>query len=278
MLGIGDILILGLERHMTTSAPFITEIAGGIATVTLQRPEIHNAFDDDLVARLTRELQGLSRDTVVRVVILASTGKSFSAGADVNWMQRMAEFGQEENLEDAKALAGLMFTLASLRKPTIAAVQGAAFGGGVGLVAACDIAIAAREAQFALTEVKLGILPAAIGPYVVSAMGPRLATRYMLTGERFDAERAVEIGLVTEVTEKDNVLPRAKEFAALLMENGPRAMAEVKNLVRYVVGHERNEALMAQTAGHIARVRASGEGREGLAAFLEKRKPSWVRK
>lgn len=263
---------------MTTSAPFITEIAGGIATVTLQRPEIHNAFDDDLVARLTREFQGLSRDTVVRVVILAATGKSFSAGADVNWMKRMAEFGQEENLEDAKALAGLMFTLASLRKPTIAAVQGAAFGGGVGLVAACDIAIAAREAQFALTEVRLGILPAAIGPYVVSAMGPRMATRYMLTGERFDAERAVEIGLVTEVTDKDNVLPRAKEFAAMLMDNGPRAMAEVKNLVRYVVGHERNEALMAQTAGHIARVRASSEGREGLTAYLEKRKPSWVRK
>ncbi len=263
---------------MSTSAPFITEIAGGIATVTLQRPEIHNAFDDELVARLTREFQGLSRDTVVRVVILASTGKSFCAGADVNWMKRMAEFGQEENLEDAKALAGLMFTLASLRKPTIAAVQGPAFGGGVGLVAACDIAVAAEQAEFALTEVKLGILPAAVGPYIVSAMGPRQATRYMLTGERFGAARAVELGLVTEVTDKDNVLPRAREFAGMLMENGPRAMGEVKNLVRYVVGHERNEALMAQTAGHIARVRASSEGREGLAAFLEKRKPSWIRK
>ncbi|PIW27028.1 MAG: enoyl-CoA hydratase [Rhodospirillales bacterium CG15_BIG_FIL_POST_REV_8_21_14_020_66_15] len=263
---------------MNTSAPFITEIAGGIATVTLRRPEIHNAFDDDLVMRLTRELQGLGRDTVVRVVILASTGKSFSAGADVNWMKRMAEFGQEENLEDAKALAGLMFTLHNLRKPTIAAVQGSAFGGGVGLVAACDIAVAAREAQFALTEVKLGILPAAVGPYVISAMGARQATRYMLTGERFDAARAVEIGLVTEVTDQDNVLPRAREFAEMLLDNGPRAMAEVKNLVRYVVGHERDEALMAQTAGHIARVRASDEGREGLAAFLERRKPNWVRK
>ena len=179
---------------MNTSAPFITEIAGGIATVTLQRPEIHNAFDDDLINRLTREFQGLGRDTVVRAVVLAAKGKSFSAGANVNWMKRMAEYGQEENLEDAKALAGLMFTLASLRKPTIAAVQGSAFGGGVGLVAACDIAIAAREAEFALTEVKLGILPAAVGPYVVSAMGPRQATRYMLTGERFNAERAAEIG------------------------------------------------------------------------------------
>jgi methylglutaconyl-CoA hydratase len=263
---------------MNTSAPFITEIAGGIATVTLQRPDIHNAFDDELIQRLTRELQGLSRDSVVRVVILASTGKSFSAGANVNWMQRMAEYGQEENLEDAKAMAGLMFTLASLRKPTIAAVQGAAYGGGVGLVAACDIAVAAHEAQFALTEVKLGILPAAIGPYVVAAMGPRQATRYMLTAERFDAARAVEVGLVTEVTECDNVLPRAREFAEMLLDNGPRAMAEVKNLVRYVGGAERNEALMAQTAGHIARVRASNEGREGLAAFLEKRKPNWVRK
>ncbi|MEQ8226523.1 MAG: enoyl-CoA hydratase-related protein [Rhodospirillales bacterium] len=263
---------------MNTSAHFITEIAGGIATVTLQRPEVHNAFDDELINRLTRELQGLSRDTVVRVVILASTGKSFSAGANVDWMQRMAEYGHEENLEDAKALAGLMFTLASLRKPTIAAVQGSAYGGGVGLVAACDIAIAAHEAEFALTEVKLGIIPAAIGPYVISAMGPRQASRYMLTGERFDALRAEELGLVTEITDKDKVLPRAKEFAELLLHNGPRAMAEVKNLVRYVVGHERNEALMAQTAGHIARVRASGEGREGLAAFLEKRTPNWVRK
>ncbi len=263
---------------MNTSAPFITEIAGGVATVTLQRPEVHNAFDDELVARLTRELQGLSRDTVVRVVILAATGKSFSAGANVNWMKRMAEFGQEENLEDAKSLAGLMFTLNSLRKPTIAAVQGSAFGGGVGLIAACDIAIAAEDAQFALTEVKLGVLPAAVGPYVISAMGARQATRYMLTGERFDAARAMEVGLVTEVTTRDNVLPRAKEFAAMLMDNGPRAMGEVKNLVRYVVGHERDEALMAQTAGHIARVRASTEGREGLAAFLEKRKPNWVRK
>ncbi len=263
---------------MNTSAPFITEIAGGIATVTLQRPEIHNAFDDDLINRLTREFQGLGRDTVVRAVVLAAKGKSFSAGANVNWMKRMAEYGQDENLEDAKALAGLMFTLASLRKPTIAAVQGSAFGGGVGLIAACDIAVAAREAEFALTEVKLGVLPAAVGPYVVSAMGPRQATRYMLTGERFNAERAAEIGLITEVVDQGQVLPRALEFAEILKNNGPRAMAEVKNLVRYVVGHERDEALMAQTAGHIARVRASSEGREGLAAFLEKRTPNWVRK
>lgn len=263
---------------MNSSAPFITEIAGGIATVTLKRPEIHNAFDDELINRLNRELQGLGRDPVVRVVILASTGKSFSAGADVNWMRRMAEFGQEENLEDAKALAGLMFTLYSLRKPTVAAVQGSAFGGGVGLVAACDIAVAATEAKFALTEVKLGIIPAAVGPYVISALGPRQATRYMLTGERFGAERARELGLVHEVLEPDQVLPRAKELAGVLLENGPRAMAEVKNLVRYVHGHEIDEALMAQTAGHIARVRASNEGREGLAAFLEKRKANWVRK
>ena len=263
---------------MSTSAPFITEIAGGIATVTLNRPEIHNAIDDDVIARLTREFQGLGRDHVVRVVILAATGKSFCAGADVNWMRRMADFGSDENMEDAKALAGLMFTLGSLRKPTIAAVQGSAYGGGVGMIAACDMAVAAHEAQFALTEVKLGIIPAAVGPYVVAALGPRQATRYMLTGERFSAERALEIGLVNEVTAKDDVLPRARALAEMLLENGPRAMGEVKNLVRYVLGHERNEALTAQTAGHIARVRASSEGREGLAAFLEKRKPNWVRK
>lgn len=262
----------------TTSAPFITEIAGGVATVTLSRPELHNAIDDDVIARLTRELQGLGRDQVVRVVILAATGKSFCAGADINWMKRMAEYGAEENLEDAKALAGLMFTLGSLRKPTIAAVQGSAFGGGVGMIAACDIAIAARDAEFALTEVKLGIIPAAVGPYIVTALGPRQATRYMLTGERFGAERAKELGLVHEVADRAEVLPMAKSLAQKLLENGPRAMGEVKNLVRYVIGHELNEALAAQTAGHIARVRASNEGREGLAAFLEKRKPNWIRK
>lgn len=262
----------------TSSAPYITEIAGGVATVTLTRPDIHNAIDDDLIARLTREFQGLSRDQVVRVVILAATGKSFCAGADINWMKRMAEYGAEENLEDAKALAGLMYTLGSLRKPTIAAVQGSAFGGGVGLIAACDIAIAAKDAEFALTEVKLGIIPAAVGPYIVSALGPRQATRYMLTGERFGADRAKELGLVHEVADKADVLPMAKTMAQLLLQNGPRAMGEVKNLVRYVIGHELNEALMAQTAGHIARVRASHEGREGLSAFLEKRKPNWVRK
>lgn len=262
---------------MSTSAPFITDIQGSTATVTLNRPEIHNAFDDQLIRRLTQEFQGLGQDQVVRVVILAATGDSFCAGADINWMRRMADYDHEGNLEDAKSLSGLMFTLASLRKPTIAVVQGPAFGGGVGLVAACDLAIASTDAKFALTEVKLGIVPAAVGPYVVSAIGPRQASRYMLTGEVFDAARALEIGLVNEVVDADQVMDRARQFADMLLENGPRAMGEVKNLIRYVDGRARDEALMAQTAGHIARVRASQEGREGLAAFLEKRKPSWKR-
>lgn len=262
---------------MNTSAPFITEMSGGIATITLNRPEVHNAFDDDVVRRLTREIQGLAQSTVIRAVVMASTGPSFCAGADINWMRRVADYDQEENLEDAKALAGLNFALSSLRKPTIAAVQGNAFGGGVGLIAACDIAIAVDSAEFALTEVTLGIIPAAIGPYVVSAIGPRQAARYMLTGERFDARRAMEIGLITEVVAADGLTARVGEFTEMLLANGPRAMGEVKNLIRYVDGRMTDEALMAQTAGHIARVRASQEAREGLAAFLEKRKPDWRR-
>ncbi|MEK9671432.1 MAG: enoyl-CoA hydratase/isomerase family protein [Rhodospirillaceae bacterium] len=263
---------------ITTSAAIITDIQGAVATVNLNRPELHNALDDEVISRLTRELQVLGQDQVVRVVILTGAGASFCAGADVKWMRRMADKDHDGNLEDAKSLAGLMFTLANLRKPTIAAVNGPAYGGGVGLVAACDIAVAGTNAKFALTEVKLGIIPAAVGPYVLAAMGTRQASRYMITGEKIDAARALEVGLVTEVVENDDVMDRAREFASMLLENGPRAMAEVKNLVRYVDGRARDEALMAQTAGHIARIRASNEGREGLAAFLEKRKPSWHRK
>lgn len=261
---------------MTSSAPYVTEIAGGVATVTLSRPEVHNAFDDDLIRRLTLELQGMDRDPVVRVVVLAAEGKSFSAGADLNWMKRVAEFSREENIEDARGLAGLMAALAQLSKPTIAQVQGSAFGGGVGLIAACDIAIAARGAVFSLTEVKLGIVPAAIGPFVINAMGARQAMRYMLTAERFDADRACELGLVHEVVEADDLAPRVRAIADMLLANGPRALGEVKNLVGYVVGNPVDETLMAQVAGHIARVRASAEGREGMAAFLEKRDPNWI--
>lgn len=264
---------------MITSAPYITEIAGnGIATITLRRPDVHNAFDDRMISRLTLELLGLGRDPVIRVVVIAAEGKSFSAGADLNWMKRSVDFTPDENLEDAQALTGLMKTLHDLKKPTIAAVQGNAFGGGVGLIAACDIVVASEAAKFALTEVKLGIIPAAISPYLISAMGPRQAKRYMLTGEAMTAAEARHVGLVHEVVAQDQVGPRAQELAELLLRNAPRAMAEVKNLVGYVAGHPINETLVAQLAGHIARVRAGQEGQEGISAFLEKRKPAWIKK
>ena len=263
---------------MDTSAPYVTEIAGnGIATITLRRPDVHNAFDDDMIKRLTLELMGLGRDPVVRVVVLAAEGKTFCAGADLNWMKRSAGFSYEENLGDAHALATLMKTLYEIRKPTVAAVQGNAFGGGVGLMAACDIVVAAESAKFALSEVKLGIIPAAISPFVFAAMGPRQARRYMLSAEVMDAQTARDLGLVHEVVPDGAAFDRASEFASLMLKNGPCALAEVKNLARYVAGHPVDETLVAQTSGHIARVRYSDEGQEGITAFLEKRKPNWIK-
>lgn len=262
----------------TSSASFLTEVSDGIATVILNRPEIHNAFDDALIRRLTLEFQGLGQNPAVRVVVLAAEGKSFSAGADLNWMRRVADYDHNENVEDARALAGLMRTLFELRKPTVAAVQGSAFGGGVGLISSCDVVVAAETAKFALTEVKLGIVPVAISPFVIQAMGPRHARRYMLSGERFDAATAREIGLVHEVRPREEVRARALEVAQAMLDNSPQAMAEVKDLFGYVPGAPVNDELIERVAQHIARVRASAEGREGLSAFLEKRKPSWIRR
>jgi methylglutaconyl-CoA hydratase len=250
--------------------------ARGIARVTLDRPAVHNAFDDALIAELTQAFRSLDGDDRVRVVVLAGAGKSFSAGGDLNWMKRMAGYGMAENLRDAEGLGALMVTLDRLAKPTVALVQGAAYGGGVGLVACCDIAIAAASAKFCLSEVKLGLIPAVISPYVVRAMGARAARRYFLTAEVFDAETARRLGLVHEVAPADGLEAAAAPIVDALVQAGPRAKAAAKALIARVAGAPIDDALIADTARRIAEIRATDEGREGVGAFLEKRKPRWT--
>ncbi len=256
----------------------LTEVAAdGTATLTLNRAEVHNAFDDTLIAELGEALDALQADADVRVVVLTANGRSFSAGADLNWMQRMAEYSHEENVADATAAAELMYKLSRLAKPTLALVQGAAYGGGVGLVACCDIAVAADTAVFCLTEVRLGLIPAVISPYVVEAVGVRAARRYFQTAERFDAHEALRLGLVHEVVSPAE-LPRARErIVGALAQGGPQALTAAKELIEAVKHRPADAALVKDTATRIAARRASAEGREGVSAFLQKRAPSWRR-
>ncbi|NQV83859.1 MAG: enoyl-CoA hydratase/isomerase family protein [Rhodospirillales bacterium] len=253
----------------------LTKISGGRATVTLNRPDVHNAFDDVLMGRLIAELQALERNPSVRAIVLAAAGKSFSAGADLKWMQRMAGYTEAENLADAQVLAELMRALNGLSKPTIARVQGAAFGGGVGLIACCDIAVAVDTAKFTISEVKLGLIPAVISPYVVAAIGERQARRYVLSAERFDANEACRIGLVHSVVAAEGLDTAVDEFVSAICANGPDAVAEAKKMIADVARRPIDDGLIMDTAARIARIRVSPEGREGLAAFLEKRKPGW---
>ncbi len=247
-----------------------------VALVALARPEVHNAFDETLIAELTHALQGLDGDAAVRAVILLGQGRSFCAGADLNWMKKMAGYRRAENLADATALAAMLRTLHRLSKPTIARVHGPAFGGGVGLVACCDFAFAAQDATFSLSEVKLGLIPATIGPYVVEAMGARHARRFFLSGERFTAAEAFRVGLVHDICPFDELDARINELLGALLVAGPRAQAEAKALVRAIGARPIDDALIADTAERIARVRGSPEGKEGVAAFLDKRSPAWV--
>lgn len=253
-----------------------TDIADGVATVRMNRPEVHNALDDAMIAELSDTLVALGNTPDARVIVLAGAGRSFSAGADLDWMRRMAENTREENLAGARRLAFLLRSLNELPKPTIARVQGAAFGGALGLISACDIAIAADAASFALSEARLGIIPAVISPYVVAAIGPRHARRFMLTGERFGAEEAQRIGLVHQVIAADALDAAVGEAAGALLQAGPAAQAAAKRLVADVAGRPVDDALVEETARRIAEIRASAEGREGIAAFLEKRRPGWV--
>jgi methylglutaconyl-CoA hydratase len=252
------------------------ELTGPVATIWMNRPDLHNAFDEILIAELTAACLALDEDQDVRVVILAGRGKSFSAGADLNWMKRAANNGLDDNLNDARALARMLRTLAEMQKPTIARVQGAALGGGMGLAAACDIAVASTKAMFATSEVKFGIIPSAISPYVLRAIGARQASRYFQSAERIDAQRAREIGLVHEAVEADQLDAKVQEIVDALLQGGPLALAAAKDLIRAVAGQPINQTLVEETAHRIAHLRATPEAREGIAAFLEKRSPNWI--
>ncbi len=261
------------------TAPLSVARERAVAVVRLERPQLHNAFDAGLIASLTDALAGLGADDAVRVVVLAGAGPSFSAGADLNWMRGMAAAGEAENREDALALARLMRTLNELPKPTVARVHGAAFGGGVGLVACCDIAIGLSGAKFGLTESRLGLLPAVISPYVIAAIGPRQARRWFATAEMFDAAEAHRIGLLHEVAADIDALDRAVERqVALLLKAGPVASAAAKQLVREVALQTDSDLLDRLNADRIAALRVSPEGQEGLSAFLDKRAPAWTAK
>ena len=248
-----------------------------IARVALNRPEIHNAFDDRLISDLTSALLKLENDAHVRAIVLTGNGTSFSAGADLNWMRAMAKASQMDNRADAERLAALMRTLNFLAKPTIARVNGAAYGGGVGLLACCDIAIAIDTAKFGLTEVKLGLVPAVISPYVVAAIGVRHARRLFVGGEIFGAADAARIGLVHQITCADKLDENVERMAHAVLKGGPAAQREAKLLALRIGGMapETAQSIDVENAALIAALRVSPEGQEGLAAFLEKRAPQW---
>src|SRR5579885_3288305 len=250
--------------------------AQGVSTLTLNRAEKHNAFDDAVIAELTAKLKQLDQDDAVRVVVLTGAGRTFSAGGDLGWMRSMATFSEKENMDDALKLAELMDVLDSMGKPTIAKVNGPAYGGGVGLVACCDIAICTEAAKFALTEVRLGLIPAVISPYVIAAIGERQARRYFLTAEAIEAREAYHMGLVHEVVTPDILDETVDMLTANLLKGGPKALLAAKRFIAEQSSSDR-KALKKKTAQLIAELRTSEEGQEGLTAFLEKRNPDWIK-
>ncbi|ABM96311.1 enoyl-CoA hydratase/isomerase family protein [Methylibium petroleiphilum] len=249
--------------------------SAAVARVTLCRPDVRNAFNDEIITALTQAFRALDADDTVRVVVLAAEGPAFCAGADLHWMRRMADYTRAQNLDDAAGLAQMLRSIAGCRKPTIARVQGDAYAGGVGLVAACDLAVAVDTAQFCLSEVKLGLVPATIGPYVVRAMGPRAAQRYMLTAERFDATTAQRTGLLHEVAPAEALDAAVQALVDALLAASPQALATGKRLLHEITGAPLDAALIARTVEFIADARASDDGREGVQAFLGKRRPRW---
>lgn len=252
------------------------ELKEQIATVWLNRGHLRNAFDDTVIAELTQAFTRLGQDDGVRAIVLAARGPAFCAGADLNWMQKMAGYTIEENRADATRLAAMLSTIYRCPKPVIAQVQGDCYAGGMGLVAACDIAVAAGHAHFCLSEVRIGLIPATIAPYVVRAMGERAAHRYFLTAERFSAFEARQIGFVHEVVAAEQLEECVRGIVNALLLGGPRAVKEAKRLVIDVAVADFDDALIADTVERIAATRASDEGREGLAAFLKKRRPGWL--
>ena len=251
-------------------------VAGAVATITLDRPEVRNAFNDAVIGELTQAFNDLGARDDVRCIVLAANGTAFCAGADLNWMRSMADYTREQNLEDASRLATMLRTVYECPKPTIARIQGDVYAGGTGLVAACDIAVSVDTAHFCLSEVKLGLLPSTISPYVLRAMGVRAAHRYFLTAERFSAAEALRIGFVHEVVTADALEAKMAELALALVSAGPEAVKACKRLVQDVAGCDFTPELIAMTVESIAAVRVSSEGREGLQSFLQKRKPNWL--
>jgi methylglutaconyl-CoA hydratase len=249
---------------------------GSVATLWMNRPDVHNAFNEQLIAELTLACRQLDDDAAVRVVVLAGRGKSFSAGADLNWMRRAADASVDENMADARKLAGMLRTLAEMNKPTIARVHGAALGGGMGLASACDICIAGEGAVFATSEVRFGIIPSAISPYVIRAIGARQAGRYFQTAERISASRAAELGLAHEAVPGAELDAKVHGIVVALLLGGLQSQAAAKDLIRAVADRPVSDELVEDTARRIATLRSTPEAKEGLAAFLDKRPAAWV--
>lgn len=249
---------------------------GAAVWIWMNRPDVHNAFDETLIADLSAAFAAVDTEADVRAIVLAGEGKSFSAGADLNWMRRQGAASSYQNLTDARKLAGLFRTISSCRTPTVARVHGAALGGGMGLASACDICVASTKAQFATSEVRLGLIPAAIGPYVLRAIGERQAYRYFQTAERIGAERAREIGLVHEVAAPEELDTRVEQVVEALLQGGPMAQAAATELIRAVANRPIDDAMVEDTARRIAMLRATPEATEGLGAFLAKRPAAWT--
>lgn len=252
------------------------QINSAVATVWMNRPAVHNAFNADFIMELTAACKALDADASVRVIVLAGRGKSFSAGGDLNWMRETAVADAASNQDDARRLATMLRTLSEVSKPTIARVHGAALGGGMGLVSACDICIASSAASFATSEVRLGLIPAAISPYVIRAIGQRQAYRYFQTAERISAERAAQLGLVHEVVAPEHLDTKVQEIVAALLLGGPMAQSAAKDLIRGVAERGVDDAVLEDTAQRIATLRSQPEAKEGMSAFLDRRDPEWV--
>ena len=261
---------------MTDYTALIVETSGPVARITLNRPDTRNAFDEVVIGELARAFAQAGAAPAVRAVVLAANGPAFCAGANLNWMRRAADFTREQNRQDAGGLAAMLRGIYDCPKPVIARVQGDAYAGGMGLVAACDMAVAAEGANFCLSEVKIGLIPATISPYVIRAMGARAAQRYFLTAERFGAAEALRIGFVHEVAAPDALDARLDALLKPLLAAGPAAVRACKSLVAEVAGRDIDDALIERTVEIIADIRASAEGREGVRSFLEKRKPAWL--
>jgi methylglutaconyl-CoA hydratase len=251
-------------------------VQDGVATLVLNRPEVRNAFNDEVIAELTQAFTQLGQDRQVRAVVLAAIGPAVCAGADLNWMRRMADYTRAENLADATQLAEMLRVIYACSKPTVARIQGDVFAGGMGLVAACDMAVSVNTASYCLSEVKLGLIPATISPYVIRAMGARAAHRYFLTAERFDAQEAQRIGFIHSVVSADALDAKVAEITQALVSASPAAVKACKQLVQDVAGREISAELIARTVQGIADIRSSAQGKEGVQSFLQKRKPSWL--